>query len=304
MTVSRRSLLAMLAAGTVSTLAGCAAPASRDPSGPETSARAPDPIHTRPRPSAEAAPTPVTSQPEADHPARPDPAGVAARHADARPAEWGTSLRGIRSSLHVPFEADGRARVAWTFDACGSGDGVDHALLDGLRDAAVPATLFLNARWIERHPALAAELAADPLFILANHGTRHLPLSVTGAQAYGIHGAASAEEAVGEVWGNHELLTGLTGTPPRYFRSGTAHYDDVAVQIVQDLGELPIGFTVNGDGGATYTAATVHAELMSARPGDIVIAHMNQPGSGTAEGAISAAAELRDRGVKLVHLDL
>ncbi len=206
----------------------------------------------------------------------------------------------------MPFEPDGRPRVAWTFDACGGsgGDGVDHALLDGLRGAGVPATLFLNARWVERHPALTSELAAEPLFVLANHGTRHLPLSVDGADAYGIRGTTSVDEAVAEVWGNHELLAGVTGAPPRYFRSGTAHYDDVSVQIVHDLGELPIGFTVNGDGGATYDAATVHAEFMSAGPGDIVIAHLNQPGSGTAQGAIRAATDLRAHGVSLVHLDL
>lgn len=293
MTVTRRSLLAVVAAGAVATLAGCAA------SGPLAApTSAPEPIRIRPRPSTPAAPTPVMPQP--------DPAQVAARHADARPSEWGTSLHGIRTSLHVPFEADGSARVAWTFDACGGsgGDGIDHELLNGLRDAAVPATLFLNARWIERHRALTAELAADPLFVLANHGTRHLPLSVDGAHAYGIRGTAGAADAVDEVWGNHRLLTELTGAPPRYFRSGTAHYDDVAVQLVQDLGELPIGFTVNGDGGATYDAATVHAELLRTSPGDIVIAHMNQPGSGTAQGAIRAAADLRAQGVALVHLDL
>ncbi|MDR5699207.1 polysaccharide deacetylase family protein [Agromyces aerolatus] len=302
MTVSRRSLLAVIAVGAVGALAACETSAPR-----AAPADTPGPIRTRPRPSAPAPPTPVAAgaHPAPAHP-QPDPAAVAAHHAGARPTAWGTALHGVRPSLHVPFEADGRARVAWTFDACGGsgGDGVDHALLDGLRAAAIPATLFLNARWIDRHPGLTAELAADPLFALANHGTRHLPLSVDGAEAYGIRGTGSVEEAVGEVWGNHELLTEVTGASPRYFRSGTAHYDDVAVQLVHDLGELPIGFTVNGDGGATYDAATVHAELLRANPGDIVIAHMNQPQSGTAQGAVSAAAVLRDRGVALVHLDL
>jgi hypothetical protein len=65
-------------------------------------------------------------------------------------------------------------------------------------------------------------------------------------------------------------------------RSGTAHYDDVAVRIVHDLGELPIGFTVNGDGGATFSASTVHEEFLRVDAGGTILVHMNQPDSGTA----------------------
>jgi peptidoglycan/xylan/chitin deacetylase (PgdA/CDA1 family) len=234
-----------------------------------------------------------------------DPARVAAEFAGRTPSVWGMALPGIHSTLPAPHDAEGRACVAWTFDACGgaSGGGIDHALLDALREAGAPATLFLNARWVEQHPSLAAELAADPLFLLANHGTAHLPLSVDGASAYDIAGTASVDAAIAEVWGNHQLLTELTGEPPRYFRSGTAHYDDVAVELVHALGELPIGFTVNGDGGATYGASTVHAEFLGAAPGGIVLAHMNRPESGTAAGVRLALADARARGIRLVHVD-
>ncbi|MEU2042552.1 hypothetical protein [Nocardia niwae] len=50
---------------------------------------------------------------------------------------------------------------------------------------------------------------------------------------------------------NHELLTTLTGRPPRFFRAGTAHYHGVVVTIVTELGEIPVGFTSNADFGAT-----------------------------------------------------
>jgi peptidoglycan/xylan/chitin deacetylase (PgdA/CDA1 family) len=40
----------------------------------------------------------------------------------------------------------------------------------------VPATLFVNARWIEANPRQFRQLAADPLFEIANHGTEHRPL--------------------------------------------------------------------------------------------------------------------------------
>lgn len=219
---------------------------------------------------------------------------------------WGTALPGIVTHLAQPAAANGAARVALTFDACGgpSGSDLDRELLDGLRREQIPATLFLNARWIQTHPALAAELAGDPLFLLANHGTSHRPLAVNGRSAYEIAGTRSAAEAVAEVWENHVVLMELTGTAPRYFRAGTAHYDDVAVQIVHALGEIPIGFSVNGDGGASFGAGTVRAEIGDAPPGGIVLAHMNQPHGGTHPGAIDAARDLRAHGVDFVHLDV
>lgn len=172
------------------------------------------------------------------------PQALAAR----TPTQWGTALPGIATS----FVPDGR-QIALTFDACRGG--CDEGLLKTLHDNQVPAVLFLNARWIDQHPDRAAQLAADPLFEIGNHGTRHVPLSVTGRSAYGIAGTRSAAEVVDEVWTNHQKITALTGSPPTWFRPGTAYYDDVAVGIVAQLGERPLGFTVNGDAGATLPAA-------------------------------------------------
>ncbi|CAM5733097.1 polysaccharide deacetylase family protein [Mycolicibacterium aubagnense] len=111
--------------------------------------------------------------------------------------------------------ASGR-QIALTFDACRGG--VDDALLDTLQRNNVPAVLFLNSRWIDQHPDRAVQLAANPLFDIGNHGTRHVPLSVTGRGAYGIAGTRSAAEVVDEVWGNQTKLTALTGRAPTWFR--------------------------------------------------------------------------------------
>ncbi|MBO0855186.1 MAG: polysaccharide deacetylase family protein [Nocardia sp.] len=201
------------------------------------------------------------------------------------------------------FSARGN-QVALTFDACGGpgNDDLDTELLNYLTAQRIPATLFLNRRWIDADPARAAKLAAEPLFELANHGTRHCPLSVDGRSAYRIAGTASTQEIVDEVWANQERLTGLTGQPPRFFRAGTAHYDDVAVAITRDLGVRPVGFTVNGDAGATFTPAQVCTAMVGARPGAITLAHMHRPRSGTAQGMAMALPLLRSRGVEFVKL--
>lgn len=287
-----------LALGATATL-GSGVLAACAPPGPTHRRTLGEATPTRPEPPA-TPPEPVLVPPAAV-----DPAVVVGRHTGVRPTAWGTGIDGIVSTLAAPYDEEGRPRIALTFDACGGdhGGGIDHALIDGLRSAGIGATLFLNARWIERHPGLAAELAADPLFLLGNHGTRHVPLSVAGAAAYGIAGTLSVEEAVHEVWGNQTVLTELTGRPPRHFRAGTAHYDDVAVRIVHDLGAIPVGFAVNGDGGATFSAETVHHEVLAARPGAIVLAHMNQPRGGTAAGVLRAAVDLRARGTVFAHVD-
>ncbi|MFT3887376.1 MAG: polysaccharide deacetylase family protein [Arachnia sp.] len=213
-------------------------------------------------------------------------------------------LPGIVSALDEPSTADGRPRIALTFDACGGrhGSGFDERLISGLIAAKVPATLFVNLRWIDANPDIVTDLLAEPLFELGNHGTRHVPLSVTGREAYGIAGTESAREAVDEVWECRERLTSLVGTPPRFFRSGTAHYDDVGVAIARALGEAPVGFSTNGDAGATFPAATVRAEVRATTPGGVVIAHFNRPGSGTAKGMLRAVDDLLSDGVEFVHI--
>jgi Predicted xylanase/chitin deacetylase len=194
--------------------------------------------------------------------------------------------------------------VALTFDACGgpAGNGYDAALVGLLRQEHIPATLFLNARWIDANPGVFDDLAADPLFDIANHGTRHLPLSVRGRSAYGILGTTDVGEVYDEVEGNARKLLGLLGHPVRLFRSGTAHYDDVATRIVHDLGQQVIGFDVNGDVGATLTSRQVAEALRGVRPGSIVISHMNHPGHGTAAGMRAGLPSLKGMGYRFVHV--
>ncbi|WP_240720945.1 polysaccharide deacetylase family protein [Pseudarthrobacter sp. NamE2] len=185
-----------------------------------------------------------------------------------------------------------------TLDFCGGpgGNGTDHVALKTLKHLGIPATLFLNARWIHHNRALTRELAAEPLFELANHGTRHAPLSVAGNSAYGIPGTQSSGQVYEEIMSNDNLLTEITGKRPRFFRPGTAYLDDVAAEIALALGVVPTGFSINADAGATYPASVVAAETAKARPGDIIISHGNHPGSGTGAGLSAAIPALLDKG--------
>ncbi|MTE11350.1 polysaccharide deacetylase family protein [Nocardia sp. CT2-14] len=201
------------------------------------------------------------------------------------------------------FNATGK-QFAVTFDACGGpgNNDIDENLLAFLQAQRIPATLFLNKRWIDANPARAGQLAANPLFEIGNHGTAHCPLSVNGRAAYEIGGTASAQAAVDEVWGNHQRIIALTGHAPRFFRAGTAHYDDVAVSIVRELGETPVGFSVNADFGATASSGQVQSNMMTAESGGISLAHMHRPKSGTGAGMLAALPALAAKGFEFVHL--
>jgi len=291
MSMTRR---AVLAAGVCGVLSACAVRtrdlhAGATPLGGETIAPSPTTSTSAP-PSRSTTGSAPSSRGTIERVTR---AQIESRYAAIAPQTWGLYVPGVVTRL----QGAGRA-VALTFDACGGpgGHGFDAALIGFLRKAQIPATLFLNARWVDANPGIFGDLAADPLFDIANHGTRHLPLSVRGQSAYGIRGTRDVGEVYDEVASNARKLLGLVGHPMRFFRSGTAHYDDVATRIVRDLGEQVIGFDVNGDGGATFTPQQVAGALDTVRPGSIVIAHMNHPGRGTAAGMRAALPTLRGAG--------
>ncbi|AXH96661.1 polysaccharide deacetylase family protein [Ornithinimicrobium avium] len=214
------------------------------------------------------------------------------------PAWFGLEGPGIVSSFPSTDQ------VVLTFDACG-GSRLEHdaELIEVLRRHQAPATLFVNRSWAVANWRTMSELVADPLFEIANHGDRHVPLSVDGQAAYGIPGTASVEEAYDEIARAHRLLRVLWGIEPRWFRPGTAHLDDVSAELAVHLGTPVVGFTVNGDLGATAPARQVTANLLTLAPGGIVLAHMNRPGGGTAAGVDAAVPLLRERGLSLRRLD-
>ena len=122
--------------------------------------------------------------------------------------------------------------------------------------------------------------------------------TIYGYLNYSIAGTADAGMVYDEIMGAQAELTAATGRVPRFFCSGTAHYDDVAATICRALGLVPVNFTVNGDGGATYPAAAVAGELLAARPGSIIIAHANRPESGTGAGLGAALKGMAGQGSK------
>lgn len=289
---TRRSVLTALSA---LVLTACAAPVQA-PEGPDdsradsaTSADAlANPVH---------AAGPLPPAPGPADPPRPSLAQIQQQFGGRVPKLWGLAVPGVVTHCTA-------ASVALTFDACGGpgGAGYDGRLIGALRKHHVPATMFLNARWIAANPGPAAELAADPLFELADHGTAHRPLSVAARSAYGIPGTGTVAAVYDELLSNRARLAALAGNPGPWYRPGTAYYDEVAAELARAVGVVPVNFSVNGDGGATFSPEQVARTVGAARAGDIVISHVNHPGSGTAAGYEAVLPRLLGQGISFTTL--
>jgi len=215
------------------------------------------------------------------------------------PLYWGETVPGVLTRLDTDEPV-----LALTLDACGGkrGSGYDSALIEFLREGQIPATLFINAGWIRSNPDIFLELAGDPLFEIADHGMEHRPCSVSGKKAYGIKGTDSIGSVVREIEMCGRFILEVTGRKPGYYRSGTNFYDEIAVKIAADLGYRVVGYSVPGDGGATFTREQVKASILGSVNGDIILCHMNQPSSETFEGLAEVIPLLREKGFRFVTL--
>ncbi|MDR0828458.1 MAG: polysaccharide deacetylase family protein [Desulfovibrio sp.] len=228
------------------------------------------------------------------------------RFAGRAPAHWGELLPGVVSRLGPPDPENPQTlRLALTLDACGGPDkeNFDAGIIALLREYRIPATIFVTSIWLHsQNPDMVRELAADPLFTLAAHGARHRPASVNGASAYGIKGTSSARELVREVEENARDITRVSGQRPRWYRSGTAYYDDVAIDLITELNLCVAGYAVAGDEGATLSGNQVAEKLLRAQDGDILLLHLNKPKSGTRAGLQKALPELLKRGALFISM--
>ena len=229
---------------------------------------------------------------------------LTAKYKNVPSRQWGENIPGIIRSIPLPDDAGGPRVMVLTLDACGGrrNSSVDMGILALLRDLRIPATIFVTTPWLRANETLAKDLAADPLFELAAHGTHHKPASVSGRSAYGIKGTASIAELVEEAELNARAVEAVTGKRPRWFRSGTAYYDEVAVAVIHDLGLGIAGYTVSLDQGATLPAREVARRAASAKSGSILLCHLNHPESGTGTGLAKALPVLKEEGVVFLRL--
>ncbi|GAA0071402.1 polysaccharide deacetylase family protein [Clostridium sardiniense] len=216
------------------------------------------------------------------------------------PKEWGEKVTGVLNHINTNNKV-----VFLTFDACGGthGNDYDKELIEYLKKEGIEATLFINSRWIDSNKGIFNDLAKNNLFSIQNHGTLHKPLSVNGREVYKIKGTNSVKEVYDEISGNDAKIKELTGKKPKLFRSGTAYYDDISVNIAKDLGYEIGGFDVLGDAGATFSKEQIIKQGKTAKNGSILIYHMNKPKGETFEGVKVVIENLKKAGYSFKKIE-
>jgi peptidoglycan/xylan/chitin deacetylase (PgdA/CDA1 family) len=207
----------------------------------------------------------------------------------------------VEPGLRIAPGGDAGPRVALTLDAC-MGE-VDLRILDTLVDNKIPATLFVTGRWLRNNAAALAILKAHPdLFDLQNHGAMHIP-AVTGTEKlYGIAPAGTLAAVQAEVDGGAAAMAAAGIGKPLWYRDATALYSTDALQHIRQMGYRIAGFSLNADFGASLPAAKVHERLLTAKDGDVIICHINQPKRSSGAGVASGVLALKQRGFVFVRL--
>jgi peptidoglycan/xylan/chitin deacetylase (PgdA/CDA1 family) len=204
---------------------------------------------------------------------------------------------------HMHFTpTGGMLQVAVTLDAC-MGE-TDMRILGPLIENAIPVTIFATKRWLDRNPATIKLLRQHPdLFVVENHGAKHLSAVIGNDRPYGLLPAGTAAAVAEEVRGGAEAITHAFGTTPKWYRDATALYSPSAMEVIGSMGFRIAGFSLNGDFGASASASMAHRRIAGAKSGDVVISHINQPNRSAGAGVISGILALKARGFTFVHLD-
>jgi peptidoglycan/xylan/chitin deacetylase (PgdA/CDA1 family) len=198
-------------------------------------------------------------------------------------------------------ERDGKV-VALTFDAC-TGK-VDERILQVLIDNKIHATIFVTARWLKRNPQAIEQIKANKdLFEIENHGAQHLPAVDMPMDVFGIAAAGSPDAVAAEVEDGAAKVQEVFDNWPHWFRGATAQYNSSAIELIKELNFDVAGFSLSGDGGASFSTAHAARVIAAAKNGDVIIAHINQPlkpaGAGVAEGIL----QLKAQGFEFLKLD-
>ena len=187
----------------------------------------------------------------------------------------------------------GSKKVALTFDACPTGreDEYDERVVEVLVKEAVPATLFMSGRWVEKNSDTAKSLAANPQFEIANHAFWHPHMR-----------EKDDERILRELKRTQDIIRKVTGKRPEYFRPPFGEVDDRLARLAADAGLVTVQYDIaSGDPDPGLSAKRiVRGVVGNAKGGSIVVFHMNENGPRTAEVLPEIIRQLREKGFELV----
>jgi peptidoglycan/xylan/chitin deacetylase (PgdA/CDA1 family) len=231
-----------------------------------------------------AAPTTSSTTPATSSPAPPPAAGVP-------PSLRGQDVEVVPTTERV---------VALTFDGGANADALE-SILATLTAEDVPASFFVTAQFAEAFPDGVAAIAAAG-HRLGNH-------SVTHAAFTTLSDAAIRDEVLGA----ETAIRAAGGDPRPLFRFPLGDRDARTIAAVNDLGYLPVRWTVDtlgwkGTSGGMTAQGVCDRVVAGLQPGEIVLMHVgSNPDDGStldADALPEIIAQLRGAGYSFVTLDV
>ena len=207
----------------------------------------------------------------------------------------------LEPELRLNIFPNARPRVVLTFDAC-SGK-TDERILQTLISNKISATIFVTARWIRRNPQAIAEIKANAdLFEIENHGAKHVPVIDFPIKVFGLEAAGSPEAVRAEIEGGAKAIETAFGSKPKWFRGATGLYSASSEKAIANMDYKLAGYSVHGDGGASFSTRRTASTFGAAKDGDVIIAHINQPSKPAGAGVVEGILKLKADGFIFVKL--
>ena len=177
-----------------------------------------------------------------------------------------------RKLIALTFDADMNPYMKRLHDEGKVKSWYNKDVITALEETQTPATLFLTGMWIEMYPKVTKELAANPLFELANHSYSHP--SFDGA-CYGLSHLADKDDET-EIQKTQILLRIYTGVDNKYFRFPGGCYGKKDLEVVSQLGLQTIHWDVVGNDGFSRSPEKIEQNILSrVQNGSIIVLHMH-----------------------------
>jgi peptidoglycan/xylan/chitin deacetylase (PgdA/CDA1 family) len=184
--------------------------------------------------------------------------------------------------------------VALTFDACATkkqANGFDRQVFDILEREKIPVTIYLTGTWAEKHPSAVKKLAAPDWIEIGNHSYSHARLTLL-----------QPERLRSQIRYTNRILERRFGRPVLSMRPPAGAWNQAVLRAANREGlPLVLWSVVSGDAGGHVPVDRMdHAVLRQAKPGSIIIFHINKRAPFTKKALPDIIAGLRAKGFRFV----